>query len=365
MIPPKLLVVVCCLLCILFFTVDIITPLGVAAGVPYIIVIMISLYIPNNKVTIFFALVTSMLTVIGLFASPIGGEEWKVFTNRLLALLAIWITTFTTLLIKKSHYDLANMNLNLENMVAMRSAELEKTQARLMQANRMAILGQLTATVSHELRNPLSIVNASLYLLKNKLDNTSEPVCKYLHKIEHNIKRCDYIIDELLDYSRNQNAKLSLQNLDELIKSIIEEYEMPEQIIFKCQFNLGDKLAYVDGLKIQRVIINALDNSAQAIINNKNQLSMPVISLLTYTSDNTLYIEIQDNGPGIADEYLEKVFEPLFSTKNYGIGLGMPIIKKIMEQHHGSVEIINTMDTGTRLLLGLPDKDTANTAWQT
>ena len=163
---PRLLLSVCFFLCIIIFTIDIMIPLGVAAGIPYIVVILITMYIPQKNPTIYFSLITCTLTIAGLFLSPYGGEEWKVLFNRFLALFAILSTTFITLLIKKSRQELNSLNSQLENIIKQRTTELKNTHADLIQANRMAVLGQLTATISHELRNPLSVINASAYLLK-------------------------------------------------------------------------------------------------------------------------------------------------------------------------------------------------------
>ena len=352
---PKALIALCFLLCIMIFTIDIMLPLGVAAGVPYIIVILTTLYIPDKKPTLVFAFATSVLVIIGMLASPTGGEEWKVLFNRSLALFAIWSTTFIVILRKKSTRELISLNTRLEDMVRERTAELENTQAELIQANRLSVLGQLTATVSHELRNPLSVINASMYLLKKTLGTNDAKTQKYIDRIENNVIRCDYIIDELFNFTHNQSIILTHQNLDKLIDSTINEYVIPEQINLDRELNLKDQHLNIDAPKIQRVIINALDNASQAVLENKDKIFQAEISIKTYSLDGKITIEIKDNGPGIADNNLDKIFEPLFSTKSFGVGLGLPIIRKIMKQHDGGAVINSAADTGTRLYLWFPD----------
>ena len=352
---PKALLAVCFLLCIVIFTIDIMLPLGVAAGVPYIIVILTTLYIPDKKPTVTFALITSALVIIGMFASPTGGEEWKVLFNRSLALFAIWSTAFIIILRKKSMLELITLNTRLEDMVRERTTELENAQADLIQANRLSVLGQLTSTVSHELRNPLSVINASMYLLKNILSTDDAKTQKYIDTIESNVIRCDYIIDELFNFTHNQSIILTSQYLDKLIDSTINEYLIPEHINFTCELNLKDQSLNIDASKIQRAITNALDNASQAVLENKDKTYQPEISIKTYTLDGKITIEIDDNGPGIAENNIDKIFEPLFSTKSFGVGLGLPIIRKIMMQHDGGAIIKSSADAGTSLYLWFPD----------
>ena len=352
---PKVLTSTCFLLCIVIFTIDITLPLGVAAGVPYIIVILTTLYIPDKKPTLVFAIITSALVITGMLASPTGGEEWKVLFNRFLALFAIWSTAFIIILRKKATLELITLNTRLEDIVKERTAELEDAQADLIQANRLSVLGQLTSTVSHELRNPLSVINASMYLLRQTLNTDDEKTQKYIDRIENNVTRCDYIIDELFNFTHNQSITLTSQDLDKLIDSIINEYAIPEHIKLERELNLEDQYLNIDASKIQRAITNALDNASQAVIENQDKISQAEISIKTYSLDGKITIEIQDNGPGIAENNLDKIFEPLFSTKSFGVGLGLPITRKIMEQHDGGVVINSSTDTGTRLSLWFPE----------
>lgn len=350
----KTLLAVCLLLCLIIFSIDTRLPLGIAAGVPYIIVILVTLYIPSNKATIYFCLITSALTILGLFFSPFSGEEWKVLANRFLAVFAIISTTVIILLVKKSRKQLFQLNSQLENKIRQRSEQLEDAQASLIQASRMAVLGQLTATVSHELRNPLSVINASIYLLKNNITSNNDNTSKYIDRIEKNVTRCDYIIDELFNFTHNQSIKLTRQHLNELISNTSNEYRMPEQINFVQELELENLYFEVDAIKIKRAIINTLDNASQAIIHSLDKIATPTISIRAYMSDEKVIIEINDNGPGIPDNHLNKVFEPLYSTKSYGVGLGLPISQKIMEQHNGGIDIKSSISAGTCISLWLP-----------
>jgi len=131
---------------------------------------------------------------------------------------------------------------------------------------------------------------------------------------------------------------------------------MPAQINCACELNLKDQYINIDATKIQRAITNALDNASQAIQSNEDPAFQAEISIKTFSSDGRVTIEIQDNGIGIAESNLDKIFEPLFSTKNFGVGLGLPIIKKIIEQHNGGVIVNSSIGSGTRLSLWLPDE---------
>ncbi|MCW9004606.1 MAG: ATP-binding protein [Gammaproteobacteria bacterium] len=321
--------------------------------------ILTTLYIPDKKPTIYFSIITSLLVILGIFTSPSGGEEWKVLFNRGLALFAIWSTAFVILLRKKSIDELFILNSQLEDMVTERTAELENTQADLIEANRMAVMGKLTGTVSHELRNPLSVINASLYLLKNSCKPDNHKGLEYLNRIEKNVTRCDYIIDELFNFTRNQSITLSNQHVDELVDSISNEYKMPEHIHFKCDLGLNNQYCYIDNIKLKRAITNALDNASQAILANDKNIHQAEILIKTYLSDKKIIIEIRDNGPGIPEKNMDKILEPLFSTKSFALGLGLSISRKIMEQHNGGIKINSNTDTGSSILLWLPDNSTS------
>lgn len=240
---------------------------------------------------------------------------------------------------------------NLENLVKERTDKLEEAQNELVRNERMATLGQLTATVSHEIRNPLGTIRTSFFTLANKLSDKDPNTVKILERIERNIIRCDNIITELLDFSRIRALSHEQTNLASWINSILADMAIPDDIIINTDIdNLID--IEIDRNLLQRVIINIVENAYQAT--GKNEDSDNTVHIQCKVSPSRTEIVVIDTGPGIPDEVYPHIFEPLYSTKGFGMGLGLPVVKQIMEQHGGGIEISSETDIGTKVTLWLP-----------
>ena len=259
--------------------------------------------------------------------------------------------------LKHAEEQLEKYSKHLEELVIERTSELELAQKELVKNERLAVLGQLTATVSHELRNPLGTIRASLYTIDNNLANKDSTLEDNLNRVERNIERCVNIIDRLLAYtptSRHSIHSMILTNIDQWITEILDEYEFPEGIEVKRKMDAGVNVK-CEKENIRRCIINVLDNACQAMTDNENSCAINKDNQLLIkinTTDNKLLIEISDTGVGIPMDKIDQIFEPLFSTKVYGVGLGLPIIKQIMEQHHGGVTINSVENEGTQVNCG-------------
>jgi PAS domain S-box-containing protein len=253
--------------------------------------------------------------------------------------------------------ELERHRMILEDLVAERTNELKEAQAELVKQERLATLGQLTATVSHELRNPLGTIRGSLYTVKERLKGTESTVAKPLERAERNITRCDNIIEELLDFTRTTQPLLGRTDMDKLLGEIVDEFRNSTNISIVCDLESGID-ALVDIERFRRCIINVLTNAMDAI---KDRDDVPdgghLISVIATKKESRCELLIKDTGCGIAPEKREKIFEPLFSTKSFGVGLGLPIIKQIIEQHGGGIELDSQMGSGTTVTLWLPSVD--------
>ena len=242
---------------------------------------------------------------------------------------------------------------NLEELVRERTRELSEAQNELLRSERMATLGQLTATVSHELRNPLGTIRTSVFTLANKLKDKDPGLRKNIDRIERNIVRCDNIITELLDFSRIRALQHERTNLRSWITGIIEEMDVPEPI--RLRLELDDNIDIeIDRDLLRRVIVNVLDNACHAIQELDDEEQDTTIIVQSVLNNSRTEIIIIDTGPGIPEDVLPHIFEPLYSTKSFGVGLGLPVVKQIMEQHGGGVEVTSERRVGTRVLLWLP-----------
>lgn len=253
---------------------------------------------------------------------------------------------------------LANYRDRLEEMVAQRTAKLETLQQELLHKEKLASLGQITATVSHELRNPLGAIRPSLHILKKYNDPTNQLTQRAIERMERSITSCDSIIDELLHFTRFTPLNKSVIQVDEWLSFVIDEQDLEKEIKVSHCFQLENRSISVDVERLQRVIVNVVTNSRYAVMNeNKVVVEGAKLEIKTQVGSKRIEIIITDNGIGMNDEVLLKIFEPLFSTRSYGLGLGMPIIKQIMQQHNGDVEITSKIGVGTSVLLWLPITD--------
>ena len=231
-----------------------------------------------------------------------------------------------------------------------------RTKKELFQKERLATLGQIIATVSHELRNPLGTIRTSLYTISQKLTGKNKSLLeKQITRAERNVMRCDSIIEELLSFTRSSDLHLEETLLDDWCNEAINEYAFPENIEISKNFSSG-ATTKIDKEKIRRCLINIINNACQAMIQSENNEETRPLKLSIYTgySDTNAWVEINDTGPGIPDKDIDKIFEPLYSTKTYGIGLGLPIVKQIMEQHSGGISIGNHSTEGAFVKLWFP-----------
>lgn len=258
---------------------------------------------------------------------------------------------------KLSEAELTKHRENLEELVNERTKELNETQDELVRKERLATLGQLTATVSHELRNPLGAIRPSLYVIQKLSDQQDERLQNSIERIDRNVDRCDRIIDEMLDFTRVVEPNKEWIKLDKLLESILDEQTIPKGILLTKSFNLKDIKVNVDSERLRRAIINIFENGCHAMMDDDGQLvnnKDSCLTIKTTKTDKRIEIIMGDTGKGIAPDMIEKIFEPLFSTKGFGVGLGMSIVKQIMEQHGGGIEIESEEGKCSRVTLWLP-----------
>lgn len=254
---------------------------------------------------------------------------------------------------KHTEEELRRYREQLEELVENRTAELRATQEELLRKEKLAVLGQLTGTVGHELRNPLGTIRSSLYLIRDSVPRDNAAVVRALQRADRNIVRCDKLIDELLDFTRTRELDLETTQLDDWLEEVVLSYEMPEAI--KLEFDLAsDVEVKIDKERFRRCVINMLSNACDAMMTDDAD-KPKVLRVSTKLDGERVLIDIADTGAGIPEEKLQKIFEPLFSTKAFGVGLGLPIVEQIVQQHHGGVWIKSTEGEGTCVSLWLPE----------
>lgn len=233
--------------------------------------------------------------------------------------------------------------------------ESYNTQEQLYLASRMASIGELASGIAHEINNPLtSIVGFTQLML---MEETNEEFRKNLQKIYDESIRTKNIVKNLLGFARNNKGKRELSDINFLIKSVIKLFgKQPELNNIRVILNLwkDSLLAIVDPGQIQQVFLNIIQNAIDAItLSHKGDL----IKIKSYENDGFIFVEIEDNGPGIPREIQKKIFNPFFTTKEVGqgTGLGLSISHKIIQSHGGSISVKSQINKGAIFIIKLPE----------
>ncbi len=253
---------------------------------------------------------------------------------------------------KQVEAELELYRLHLEELVTQRTAELQAAQHELVQKGRLAVLGQLTATVSHEIRNPLGTVANALFVMHEMLDvECLAKVERPLALAERSVQRCDGIISELLDFTRRRETQKQPLEIDRWLAETLDEMSWPVQV--RCSRRLtSGATVQADPERLRRVMVNVITNALQAL--EEKGGNQQVLEISTLQQADRCLIVVRDSGIGIPEAIREHIFEPLFSTKNFGVGLGVPIICNIMEDHGGGVDYQSEAGEGTTVTLWLP-----------
>jgi PAS domain S-box-containing protein len=255
--------------------------------------------------------------------------------------------------------------IELERRVTERTAEVHALQQKVVQQERRATLDQLTATVSHELRNPLSAIRNSLYVIAQTARMGNLAIERPVDRINRSIQRCESIIAQLVEYSQIRSLKRRSVALDKWLADVLDEQTLPASITLERAFGAGGEIVSCDADHLHRVVFALIENAVQAI--ERAETDQPSgrahrVTVTSRLSGDRAEIEVADNGPGIAPQVLQRIFEPLFSTKAFGIGLGLALARQILDYHGGGIDVVNAPGQGVRAILWLPRAAAAEAA---
>jgi len=212
----------------------------------------------------------------------------------------------------------------------------------------LAAIGQLGASMCHELRNPLGVINNSVYYLSTKLGDADEKAQKHLQIMEREIARSSKIVSDLLSLTEGKEPTLQKTQINTLVQDALSRTAVPDTVAVITRLGEGLPPLMADPDQIEQVFINLTLNAAQAMPDGGR------LEIATKVKDGFIVTEFKDTGCGISEENLGKLFTPLFTTKTRGIGLGLPVSKKTIEAHEGSIEVESKVGEGSTFTINLP-----------
>jgi signal transduction histidine kinase len=225
-------------------------------------------------------------------------------------------------------------------------------EAELLKQERLSMLGRLTSSVAHELRNPLSTIRNSVHVIGQMAQAGGVDVARPMTRCQRTVDRCDSIIGDLLDYANERELHPKPMRLDAWLSEVLETVKPHDSVALDRRFGAPDVVAPVDAERMRCAIVNVIDNAMRAILDATSLFDRRV----TVSTHHGAMAEIviADTGPGMSAEVLARVFEPLYSTYAFGTGLGLPTVKQIVELHGGDIAIGSTPGAGTRVIIRLP-----------
>jgi signal transduction histidine kinase len=238
----------------------------------------------------------------------------------------------------------------LENIE--KTKELLNIKSELASSKRLSNMGTLASKVAHELRNPLSVMKAAAYNINKKNRNNS--LNKHISNIEKKIDECSYVISSLLEYTRLKKPEFQKISIKQVINDVIESFKLThnekDYKIKKYLAPIESLYIKADPIQLKQVLTNVIENSYQA--RDKNIIAITFRANIVFRK--LLSITIKDSGGGIEPENINKIFDPFFSTKAKGTGLGLTICNEIISMHGGNLLINSKKNYGTTVYINLP-----------
>ena len=241
----------------------------------------------------------------------------------------------------------------LEELVEERARELEKAQKSLLKSQRLAAIGEATAIVGHDLRNPLQSIVNTLYLAQKKLElSSNKDLGELLETMGERVEYMSKVVYHLQEYARPVNPKLVETDLHQLLKETLSALRVSENVEVSIEIDgdMDSPRLMVDPRLMKRVFISLAMNALQAMPQGGQ------LRIKASTKPMTTLISFQDNGVGMSEENLEKIFRPLFTTKARRQGLGLDVCKRLVEAHQGKITVESELGRGSTFTVEIPSR---------
>jgi two-component system, NtrC family, sensor kinase len=255
-----------------------------------------------------------------------------------------------------SFYPILNQDNSPQAIVCLAKdvTNIKETEQRIQQTEKLVAVGQLAAGVAHEINNPLGVILCHTDIIKEENRDNTE-IYNDISTIERHAENCKRIVADLLDFSRSGESQIirqsgSVNSAIESVLSMVGQQFKKNQITLSCDLDNNLPHCFMDSRRIQQVLVNLIMNSVHAVGIKGN------ISITTQSANNQIFIHIDDDGPGISKNILDKIFDPFFSTKEpgQGTGLGLSVSYGIIREHDGEIRVQSTPGHGSRFTIILP-----------
>ncbi len=238
--------------------------------------------------------------------------------------------------------------------------KIKELEQALRIADKMSSLGRVAAGIAHEIRNPLTGINSFLYNLQEIIDsdileaNNKQLVTQIIRQLKGASQRIESVIKRVMDFSKPTIPKMILSDIN---IPVHEAAELSSALLRKNGIELEKNLSqdlphcYVDSQLISQVVLNLISNAVDAL---KNSRGAKYIEICTADNEGYVYIEVSDSGPGVSEEIRYKMFDPFFTTRNDGSGIGLSIVQRVAADHGGSIRVATSIYGGAKFVFRLP-----------
>ena len=240
-------------------------------------------------------------------------------------------------------------NKELEMRVREKSAELDRVQAEIVQTEKLATLGYLSAGMAHEIRNPLNSISLFVQLIKSGLDDPEK--VDYIEKILKEVDRIDGILSKLLDASKRPRYSLKAVNLDAIIDNTLEVFRPQielHRIDVRREFRRIPPVLEADPSELEQIFTNLFLNAIHEMPDGG------ALSVELDHDDREILVRVGDTGKGIPEDHITKIFDPFFTTKSKGSGLGLSVVLRIVKTYQGKIAVERSDSAGTVFAVRLP-----------
>jgi PAS domain S-box-containing protein len=250
---------------------------------------------------------------------------------------------------KRAEEKLKEYSEKLEERVEQRTKDLREAQEQLVRQEKLAVMGQLAGGVGHELRNPLGAIKNAAYFLNMVLEEPDPKVKECLEILEKEVATSERIISSLLDFARPRLPNRRNVDINDVLQKVLSRTTVPENIEVLNELDDALRTILVDPDQLGQIFGNIILNAIQAMPEGGR---LVIKSEITYP--NWIAVSFSDTGLGIPGDTLERLFEPLFTTKAKGIGLGLAIVKTLVKGHGGTIEVQSEIGKGSTFTVKLP-----------